>query len=84
MFIVGGRIVEIGFRYSPGCDPVHLLRSVVDLAKEANCDLLVSSTREIVPADFDAVFTTLRKHRAFRFLSDPEGASKEAANETKG
>jgi hypothetical protein len=84
IFSEGGRIVEIGFRYSPGCDPVELLRSVVDLAKAAQCDLLVSSTRETVPADFEAVFDTLRKHRAFRFLSDPKAAIKEAANETEG
>lgn len=79
-----GRIVEIGFRYSPGCDPIQLLEAVVALAKEVRCDLLINSTHEIMTADFEVVFAALRKHRAFRFLSDPKGAIKEAADETKG
>ncbi len=83
MFSQDGRIVEIGFRFAPGRDPIELLRSIVDLAREAHCDLLVGSTREILPADFAAVFSALQKHRAFRFLSDPVGAVKEAAEEQK-
>jgi hypothetical protein len=83
IFTEGGKIVEVGFRYSPGCDPVALLKSVVDLAKEAGCDLLVVSTREIIPADFESIVAALRAHRAFRFLSDPTGAIKETADEAK-
>jgi hypothetical protein len=83
VFRENGKVADIGIRYAPNCDPVDLLRQFVEVAKEAGCDVLIDSTREIVPAEFEVVFAALRKHRAFRFLSDPKGAIIEAANETK-
>jgi hypothetical protein len=76
-----GSIGDIAMRFSPGADSLDVLRSFVGTAKEARCDVLVDSSTEVIPAEFEAVFSALKKHRAFRFLSDPISAIKEAAKE---
>ena len=77
-----GSIGDIAMRYAPVADSLDTLRAFVAVAKEADCDLVIDSSAEIIPADFDAVSAALVKHRAYRFVTDPESAIKEAAKET--
>jgi len=77
-----GAIRDVVFRFAPGGDPVQLLHTFITIVKEAGCDLLVQTSFEVIPPEFERVFQMLRGHRAFRFLSDPEGVIKEAASET--
>ncbi len=77
-----GRIAEVVMRYAPAGDPIQFLLAFVEAAKEAGCELLVETTGEVIPPDFERVVAALRTHRAFRFLRDPEGAIKQAADET--
>lgn len=76
-----GRIESVVMRYAPVGDPNEVLQKFVRIVKDAGCDLLVQSTFEIVPPEFDAVFAALRQHHAFRFLENPEGAIHEAARQ---
>lgn len=78
----GGEVRDIVLRFSPGGDPIQLLHTFITIVKEARCDLLVQTSFEVIPPEFERVFQTLRSHRAFRFLSNPEGVIKEAASET--
>lgn len=77
-----GEVCDVVLRYAPGSDPVHLLEAFAAIAMDAGCELLVQTTFEVIPAKFECVLQVLRNHRAFRFLSDPEGVIKEAASET--
>jgi hypothetical protein len=76
-----GSIGDIAMRYAPVADSLDTLRAFVRVTKEAGCDIVVDSTAEVVPAELEAVVAALKKHRAFRFVSDPEGVIKEAAKE---
>jgi hypothetical protein len=49
--------------------------------KDAGCELLVQTTSEVIPPEFERVFAALRDHRAFGFLSDPENVIKGKASE---
>jgi hypothetical protein len=77
-----GRISDVVMRYSPSGDPIGTLRAFVEAVSDAECEILVDSTGEVLPPDFDRVQTALREHSAFRFLSDPHAAIREAADET--
>lgn len=77
-----GEVRDVVFRFAPGGDPIQLLHAFIAIVKEARCDLLVQTSFEVVPPEFERVFKALRGHRAFRFLSDPGGVMKEAASET--
>ena len=76
-----GSIGDIAMRYAPVADSLDTLRAFVDVAKDAACDIVVDSSTEVLPAEFDMVSAALRKHRAYRFIADPESAIKEAAKE---
>jgi hypothetical protein len=78
-----GKISEITMRYSPAGDSFDILRMFVEIVRSAGCELLVDSTGEVIPPDFERVETVLRSHRAFRFMGDPRGAIREAGKETK-
>jgi hypothetical protein len=77
-----GRISDIVMRYAPAGDSIETLRTFVDIIRAAGCQVLVESSGEIIPADFDLVEAALSNHRAFRFLKDPLGTIIEAADET--
>lgn len=77
-----GEIGDIVFRFAPVGDPVQLLDAFITIAREAGCHLLVQTSFEVVPPDFERVFHALKSLRAFRVLSDPESVIQEAARET--
>ena len=77
-----GRVAEIVMRYAPVGDPIQVLREFVEVAKEAGCEVLVETSGEVIPPEFENVLPALHNHRAFRFLHDPESAIKQAADET--
>ena len=77
-----GRVAEVVMRYAPAGDSLQVLCTFVEIVKQAGCELFVETTGEVLAPEPEAVFAALRGHRAFRFLRDPEGAIKEAANDT--
>ena len=76
-----GSIGDIAMRFAPVADSLDTLRAFVEVAKDAGCDIVIDSSTEVLPSEFDVVSAALRKHCAYRFISEPESAIKEAAKE---
>ena len=77
-----GRVAEVVMRYAPAGDSIQMLRAFIEVVKQAGCELLVETTGEVVAPEPEPVLAALRGHRAFRFPTDPQGAIKEAADDT--